>query len=118
MGRRIRKLKNVRLHREGTDTLVYGLVAIVAIAMILWVYVDCKAFFWAFIVVFGTIYAIVVNFFRCPKRYYDGDTEKIVVAPADGKVVVIEEVENGSYDDEKQCKVELSAESECRSDAT
>ena len=107
MGRRIRKLKNVRLHREGTDTLVYGLVAIVAIAMILWVYVDCKAFFWAFIVVFGTIYAIVVNFFRCPKRYYDGDTEKIVVAPADGKVVVIEEVEENEYFHDKRLMISI-----------
>lgn len=107
MGRRIRKLKNVRLHREGTDTLVYGLVAIVAIATILWVYVDCKAFFWAFIVVFGTIYAIVVNFFRCPKRYYDGDTEKIVVAPADGKVVVIEEVEENEYFHDKRLMISI-----------
>lgn len=107
MGRRIRKLKNVRLHREGTDTLVYGLVAIVAIAMILWVYVDCKVFFWAFIVVFGTIYAIVVNFFRCPKRYYDGDTEKIVVAPADGKVVVIEEVEENEYFHDKRLMISI-----------
>ena len=82
-------------------------MAIVAIAMILWVYVDCKAFFWAFIVVFGTIYAIVVNFFRCPKRYYDGDTEKIVVAPADGKVVVIEEVEENEYFHDKRLMISI-----------
>ncbi len=107
MGRRIRKLKNVRLHREGTDTLVYGLVAIAAVAMILWVYVDCKAWFWAFVVVFGTIYAVVVNFFRCPKRYYDGDTEKIVVAPADGKVVVIEEVDEDEYFHDKRLMISI-----------
>ena len=36
MGQRIKKLKKIRLHREGTDQLVYGMIAIVAIAAILW----------------------------------------------------------------------------------
>ena len=36
MGQRIKKIKNVRIHREGTDTLLYGLVAFVTIALILW----------------------------------------------------------------------------------
>lgn len=62
MGKRMRKLKNVRLHREGTDTLFYGLLVLVAVAMVLWIYVDCKAFFWSFIIVFGTVYGVVVNF--------------------------------------------------------
>ena len=35
----------------------------------------------------------MVNFFRCPIRTFEQDTEKIVVAPADGKIVVIEEVD-------------------------
>ena len=107
MGKRMRKLKNVRLHREGTDTLVYGLIAIVAVAMTLWIYVDSKAFFWAFIIVFGTVYGVVLNFFRCPKRYFDGDTEKIVVAPADGKVVVIEEVVEDEYFHDKRLMVSI-----------
>ena len=32
MGRRIRKLKKIRIHREGTDTLVYSMAAIVAVS--------------------------------------------------------------------------------------
>jgi phosphatidylserine decarboxylase len=107
MGKRMRKLKNVRLHREGTDTLFYGLLVLVAVAMVLWIYVDSKAFFWTFIIVFGTVYGIVVNFFRCPKRYFDGDTEKIVVAPADGKVVVIEEVMEDEYFHDRRLMVSI-----------
>ncbi len=103
----MRKLKNVRLHREGTDTLFYGLLVLVAVAMVLWIYVDSKAFFWTFIIVFGTVYGIVVNFFRCPKRYFDGDTEKIVVAPADGKVVVIEEVMEDEYFHDRRLMVSI-----------
>ncbi len=107
MGKRIRRLKNVRIHREGTDTLVYGLTAITAVALILWFYIDSKLPFWCFIVVFGVIYSIVVNFFRCPKRFFDGDTEGTVVAPADGKVVVIEEVFEDEYFHDKRMMVSI-----------
>ena len=32
----------------------------------------------------------MVNFFRCPIRRFEQDTEKIVIAPADGKIVVVQ----------------------------
>lgn len=98
MGKKIKKLKKIRIHREGTDQLVYGLIAIIAIATILWKTFDTTIPFWAFTVVFGVIYCIVLNFYRCPIRYLNvEDTEKLVVAPADGKIVVIEEVDKAPY---------------------
>ena len=98
MGNRIKKIKKIRIHREGTDTLLYGLMGIIAVAIVLWQSFDNKIPFWLFVAVFGTVYAIVLNFYRCPIRYYGSeDTEKIVVAPADGKIVVIEEVEENTY---------------------
>jgi len=98
MGKRIRKLKKQRLHSEGNDTLIFSLFAIIAVAVILWRAFDTKIPFWCFVGVFGVLYGIVLNFFRCPIRYFnEEDTEKIVVAPADGKVVVIEEVEENEY---------------------
>lgn len=103
----MRKLKNVRLHNEGTDTLVYGLVAIVSIAAVLWLSFDNKIPFWCFTCVFGIVYCIVLNFFRCPIRYFDGDTEKVVVAPADGKIVVIEEVEENEYFHDKRLMISI-----------
>ena len=39
----------------------------------------------------------MLNFFRCPIRLFGGDTERIVVAPADGKIVCIEEVDEHEY---------------------
>lgn len=107
MGKRIRKLKNVRLHNEGTDTLVYGLVAIASIAAVLWLSFDNKIPFWCFVSVFGIVYCIVLNFFRCPIRYFEGDTEKVVVAPADGKIVVIEEVEETEYFHDKRLMISI-----------
>lgn len=107
MGKKIKKLKNVRIHREGTDTLIYGIVFIAAVAAVLWLSLDNKVAFWSFLAVFGIVYAIVLNFFRCPKRFFDGDTEGIVVAPADGKIVVIEEVEENTYFHDKRIMVSI-----------
>lgn len=107
MGDKIRKLKKIRLHREGTDTLVWGFIVIAAVALLLW-RLDAKLWFWLFVAVFGTIYAIVVNFFRCPVRYFPlEDTEGIVVAPADGKVVVIEEVEETEYFHDRRLMISI-----------
>ncbi|MCI6161113.1 MAG: phosphatidylserine decarboxylase family protein [Prevotellaceae bacterium] len=107
MVNRIKKLKNVRLHREGTETLLYGGIAIAAVALFLWYAVDSRIPFGVFVAVFGTVYAIIINFFRCPIRYFEGDTKNIVVAPADGKVVVIEEVMENEYFHEKRLMVSI-----------
>lgn len=51
---------------------------------------------------------MVFNFYRCPIRYFDGeDTEKIVVAPADGHIVVIEEVDENKYFHERRIMVSI-----------
>lgn len=107
MGKKIKKLKNVRIHREGTDTLLYGIIFIAAVASALWLSIDNKILFWVFVGVFGIVYAIVLNFFRCPKRFFDGETENIVVAPADGKIVVVEEVEENEYFHDKRMMVSI-----------
>ena len=95
MGRRIKKLKKIRIHREGTDTLIYSVLAIGLVAYLLYHFVDNKIPFWSFALIFGAAWLVVLNFYRCPIRYFEGDTERLVVAPADGKIVVIEEVKIG-----------------------
>ena len=108
MGKRIKKIKKIRVNSEGNDTLVYGLFAIVAIAVVLWQAFDTKIPFWSFLVVFGAVYGIVLNFFKCPIRYFSQeDTAQIVVAPADGKVVVIEEVEEDEYFHDRRLMISI-----------
>lgn len=107
MGRRLKKLKKIRIHREGTDTLIYSILAIGLIAFLLYHYVDNKIPFWAFAVIFGAAWLVVLNFYRCPIRFFDGDTERVVVAPADGKIVVIEEVMENEYFHEKRLMISI-----------
>ena len=107
MGRRLKKLKKMRLHREGTNTLIWSMVGIIIVALLLYKIFDNKIPLYVFLVVFGTLYAIVLNFFRCPIRYYNDDTEKIVIAPADGKIVVIEEVQENEYFHDKRLMISI-----------
>ena len=108
MGKKIQKLKKIRIHREGNDTLLYGLIFIIAASAALWYGFDTKWPFWLFILVFGVVYGIVFNFYQCPVRYLNvEDTDKIVVAPADGKIVVIEEVEENEYFHDKRLMISI-----------
>ena len=107
MGRRIKKLKKIRIHREGTDTLIYSVLAIGLVAYLLYHFVDNKIPFWSFAVIFGAAWLVVLNFYRCPIRYFEGDTERLVVAPADGKIVVIEEVMENEYFHEKRLMISI-----------
>ncbi|MGN1228604.1 MAG: phosphatidylserine decarboxylase family protein [Prevotella sp.] len=107
MGRRIKKLKKIRIHREGTDTLIYSVLAIGLVAYLLYHFVDNKIPFWSFAVIFGAAWFVVLNFYRCPIRYFEDDTERLVVAPADGKIVVIEEVMENTYFHEKRLMISI-----------
>lgn len=52
------------------------------------------------------LYVLIVRFFRNPPRYSD-NTENGVVSPCDGKVVVIEEVEETEYFKEKRIQISI-----------
>ena len=97
MRKRIRKIKNIRLHHEGTDLLIVGLAFIVLLGIILWFEVESKIPFFIFLVLLGIPYCITVKFFRCPIRRFEEETEGVIIAPADGKIVVLEEVFEDKY---------------------
>ena len=108
MGKRIKKLKKIRIHREGTNTLLWGFILLAAIALLLWRTFDSKIPFAVFATVFGIVYAIVLNFFRCPIRYFpQEDTDGIVVAPADGRIVVVEEVDEDEYFHDRRLMISI-----------
>jgi phosphatidylserine decarboxylase len=107
MGERIKKLKKIRIHREGTNELTLSAGLILAISVLLLRLFDSSIPFWIFIVIFGAVWLMALNFYRCPIRYFNGDTEKLVVAPADGKVVVVEEAEENEYFHDKRLMISI-----------
>ncbi len=107
MGRRLKKLKKIRLHREGTHTLLFSGMGLLLLNAVLFYGIENKIPFYVVSVISIILYLIVVNFFRCPIRVFEGDTERIVVAPADGKIVVIEEVDENEYFKDRRLMVSI-----------
>ena len=107
MGERIKKLKKIRIHREGTNELTFSMLLLAAGGYALWMLLDTKIPFWLFVIVLGAVWLMALNFYRCPIRYFNGDTEKLVVAPADGKIVVVEEVEENEYFHDKRLMISI-----------
>ena len=82
----------MRIHREGTGILISSLAILLLINLISWYFVPiylCNVVLTGFSVF---LYLLMVNFFRSPKRHFEGDIENLVVAPADGRIVVVEKV--------------------------
>ncbi len=107
MGRRIKKLKKIRLHHEGTNILITSAVALLVLNFILYFFFENKLPFYLVGTISVVLYLLMVNFFRCPIRLFKGDTDKIVVAPADGKIVVIEEVDENEYFHDKRIMISI-----------
>ena len=106
---RIKRLKKIRLHREGTDTLILGGIALVSVNGLLYLLLKDSNLLPFYIVLGITVllYLIVVNFFRCPIRLFNGDVENTVVAAADGKVVVVEEVDENEYFHDRRLMISI-----------
>lgn len=108
MGKRLRKLKKIRLHHEGNHTLIAGGISLLLLNLLIcYAFRDHLTFTHIVVGLSIVLYAVLVNFFRCPVRRFEGDTERTVVASADGKVVVIEEVEENEYFHDKRIMVSI-----------
>lgn len=105
---RLKKLKKIRIHREGTHTLASSFLLLLIINSALYLGLEWKLPFYIIATISVLLYAMLVNFFRCPIRLFgQEDTEKIVVAPADGKIVVIEEVEENEYFHDRRLMISI-----------
>ncbi|MCC6753812.1 MAG: phosphatidylserine decarboxylase family protein [Saprospiraceae bacterium] len=85
----------INIHREGKIWVIAGLATYAALAALL--YFSHSAFFWPVVVVAGVAFLLIVNFFRNPPRPIPVPDDHLVYAPADGKIVVIETVDEDEY---------------------
>jgi phosphatidylserine decarboxylase len=85
------------LHREGRTLLITSLIIVLGInAFFAYLFPD-REYLREFIVVITSLfYLIILQFFRVPKRHTEINPQHII-APADGKVVVIEETVESEY---------------------
>jgi len=99
----------MKLHREGYLIISVGLFILLGIQLLnywLYTYTD---WLWLFaLLTLGVVVMayLIVQFFRVPNRTVNADVSTIV-CPADGKVVVIEEVEETEYFKDKRIQVSI-----------
>lgn len=100
-------LKNMTIHREGR-VLLFWLMIILVSANYLLYYFYPDARFWLNVSMLGSLilYLLILQFFRNP-IFSLPQEEGVVFAPADGKVVVIEETEETEYLKEKRIQVSI-----------
>ncbi len=93
----MRKIRRVKIHREGTAVLIPLLGVMVALNVPLWLFMTPGPVpvILSSLSVIG--YAFVFNFFRCPRRVYGGKRKNRVISSVDGKVVAIERVYEGEF---------------------
>lgn len=103
-----KRRNKIRLHHEGTNTLILTGLVWVVVCGLSWYFRDILGWFgYLLIAVFTIVYCVLLNFFRCPIRMFQGPTNKTVVAPADGHVVVIEEVDENEYFHDRRLMVSI-----------
>ena len=97
----------MKIHKEGHAILIGLLIALTAINLLQSYLLKGFGFFgWITLAASIIIFLLVLQFFRHPKRSIQED-ELNIIAPADGKVVVIEETEETEYLKEKRIQISI-----------
>jgi phosphatidylserine decarboxylase len=96
----------IRFHKEGYKIITITFIIVIAIILsverfidIIWITKSIQVFAIVFLI-------IVLQFFRNPKRVAVLD-DNTIIAPVDGKVVVIEEVEEPEYFKDKRLQISI-----------
>lgn len=98
---------NLRIHREGRNIVLLSIVLLGALVYILNTFVFHNAYLdYAVLAVSLILFIAVAYFFRDPIREIQINDNHII-APADGKIVVIEEVEEPEYFKDKRKQVSI-----------
>jgi phosphatidylserine decarboxylase len=96
----------IRLHKEGKRILMQFLLGLSAINFISFYFISNEIVKNIILVISIIIYVLVLQFFRNPKRFTQIEEGK-VIAPADGKIVAIEEIEETEYFKQKMLQISI-----------
>lgn len=95
------------IHKEGYTTIAVSLLFIFILnAIIDYRFADVTWLRWAGYLLSFALFVTVLQFFRNPSRAFVNGNN-LVICPADGKVVVIEETTEGEYFKDKRLQVSI-----------
>ncbi len=93
-------------HKEGHKIILITLVIVVAVIFSIDAFVDIEWLRKSLMILVLVFLVLILQFFRNPKRYTHAN-EKQALSPVDGKVVVIEEVEENEVFKDKRIQVSV-----------
>lgn len=98
----------MRIHKEGYKSIAIGAIVFAVLNLISFYFISSRAPVISWIILFGSfgLFLFLVSFFRVPNRQLTNGTN-LVVCPADGKVVVIEEVFDEEYFHDKRLQLSV-----------
>ena len=97
----------MKFHKEGYPTLLLTILfSTIMISIAKLIFPESSVAIWFAYIVSGSLLLTVIQFFRHPTRVHTINTNAIV-APADGKVVVMEETNEDEYFKDKRRQVSI-----------
>jgi phosphatidylserine decarboxylase len=93
-------------HKEGHKIILFATAIVVAAILLIDTFVSVTWLRMLLQIAFIVFFILILQFFRNPKRR-TSHNDKTVVSPVDGKVVVIEEVEETEYFKDKRLQVSV-----------
>ena len=96
----------MKFHKEGYTTLAIAVLFIFIINAVADYYDAPQYAKWLIYVLSAFLFITVVQFFRSPKKVVSPQ-DGVILCPADGKVVVIEETEENEYFHDKRIQVSI-----------
>lgn len=90
----------MKLHKEGTKIIIYTVLLLSAINLAFFQFLDVPFLNYTLLSISVVLLVLVLNFFRVPLRKVTIN-DKNILAPSDGKLVVIEQVQENEYLKEK-----------------
>lgn len=82
----------MKVHKEGTGLLLTLFTVLFIVNVALYHTIGKGGVFYSVVTVSSILFLLVLNFFRSPFRRFPYDSEGLIIAPADGTIVAIEEV--------------------------
>ncbi len=95
------------IHREGHRIILTTIFSLLAINMALFYFLnDHELIKISVVVLSGIFFLLILQFFRYPRRTLTLN-DKYIIAPADGKVLVIEQTEEPEYFKDKRIQISI-----------
>jgi phosphatidylserine decarboxylase len=98
----------MKIHKEGFQTILLCAIVAAAIAIptIIWIVPSYPVVGWITVAAVVVLFLFIISFFRIPRRTH-ATGEDLIIAPCDGTVVVIEEVQADEYFTDRRLQLSI-----------